>query len=125
MCSSDLNNALRRKLAKRRQLSTLVPIELFSVTGGRLVADATRIKEIRLGGIEVNDLPIAFADVHPFRKLRLMNRPAILLGMDALQLFHRVSVDFANRKVKVLPMPRSALPAQNQMARAPTAAPVG
>jgi hypothetical protein len=31
-----------------------------------------------------------------------MGRPALLLGMDALKLFERVSVDFANRRVKLL-----------------------
>jgi hypothetical protein len=31
-----------------------------------------------------------------------MNRPALLLGMDALQLFSRVSIDFPNRRVRVL-----------------------
>lgn len=46
---------------------------------------------------------MAFADVHPFKKLGLMDRPALLLGMDALRLFERVSVDFPNRRVRLLP----------------------
>ena len=57
---------------------------------------------MRIGDADINDLPIAFADVHPFRQLQLLDRPAILLGMDALQLFRRVSVDFANRRVRLL-----------------------
>ena len=36
------------------------------------------------------------------RRLRLLDRPAVLLGMDALRLFRRVSVDFANRRVRLL-----------------------
>ena len=31
----------------------------------------------------LTDMPIAFADVHPFKKLGLTDRPALLLGMDA------------------------------------------
>jgi hypothetical protein len=31
--------------------------------------------------------------------LKLNARPAILLGMDALKLFDRVVIDFANRRV--------------------------
>ena len=76
--------------------------EVYGVTGGRTQADWTEIKVIRLGGLTINNLPIAFADVHPFRKLDLMDKPAILLGMDALKLFDRVSVDFANREVRLL-----------------------
>lgn len=94
------NEALRRKLTAKGKLKETVPVELVSVTGGRVVADYTRAKRIRLGGILIQDLPVGFADVHPFKQLDLHDRPALLLGMDALQLFTRVSVDFANRKVR-------------------------
>ena len=83
------------------------PIALLSVTGGRVIADQTATKRMQLGGVEINDMPIAFADVHPFRKLDLMDRPALLLGMDVLRLFERISVDFANRRVRLLAPPRS------------------
>jgi predicted aspartyl protease len=97
------NSVLRRKLEQKGKLAFVKPIEIVSVTGGRAPAELTRIGRIRIGDLDINDLPVAFADVHPFRKLELMDRPAILLGMDALQLFDRVSVDFANRKVRLLP----------------------
>ncbi|HEV2865442.1 MAG TPA: retroviral-like aspartic protease family protein [Allosphingosinicella sp.] len=96
------NNALRRRLERRGRLSALRPVQLQSVTGGLLTADYGMARRIRLGGAGINNLPIAFADVHPFRQLRLDDRPAILLGMDALQLFDRVSFDFANRRVRLL-----------------------
>jgi predicted aspartyl protease len=94
------NEALRRKLTSRRKLAATVPIELVSVTGGIVTADYTKISGLVIGGVTLTDMPIAFADVHPFRKLGLTRRPAILLGMDALGVFDRVSVDFANRKVR-------------------------
>jgi predicted aspartyl protease len=97
------NSALRRKLEKRGRIGKTWPIQMLSVTGGRLTADQTVMKEIRLGGINIRNLAVAFSDVHPFRKLDLMDRPAILLGMDALRLFERVSVDFTNREVRLLP----------------------
>jgi predicted aspartyl protease len=103
------NNALRRKLAAKNKLGLLSPIDIVSVTGGRLVADQGVMRKIRLGGMDITAMPIAFADVHPFKKLDLMDRPAILLGMDTLRLFDRVSVDFANRKVRMLAPPQSGL----------------
>jgi predicted aspartyl protease len=96
------NNVLRRKLEEKGRLKTTVPIMLQSVTGGQMAADQTTVKRIRLGGIDINDMPVAFADVHPFAKLGLSKRPALLLGMDALRLFDRVSVDFPNRRVRLL-----------------------
>jgi predicted aspartyl protease len=112
------NEALRRKLQRKGRLGQTRPIEMMSVTGGRMMADQTTVSLIRIGGIDIVNMPIAFADAHPFRKLNLTQRPAILLGMDALQLFQRVSVDFANRRVKILPVPRSQLTPQTQMAQA-------
>jgi len=47
-------------------------------------------------------MPVGFGDVHLFGKLGLRDRPAILLGMDALRLFQRVSVDFARKEVRFL-----------------------
>lgn len=99
---SVANNALRRALERRHRLGATAPIELLSITGGRLEAEYGIAHRVRIGGIDIRDLPIAFADVHPFRQLQLIDRPALLLGMDALQLFERVSVDFANRRVRVL-----------------------
>jgi predicted aspartyl protease len=103
------NNVLRRKLEQRGRLRTTTPIMLQSVTGGQMPADQTTVKRIRLGGIDINDMPVAFADVHPFSKLGLSKRPALLLGMDALRLFDRVSVDFPNRRVRLLGGSRSQL----------------
>lgn len=94
------NEALRRKLAKKKRLAPTTPIELVSVTGGIVPADYTKISGLVMGGVTLTDMPIAFADVHPFRKLGLTDKPAMLLGMDALGVFDRVSVDFANRRVR-------------------------
>jgi predicted aspartyl protease len=112
------NTALRRALSARNRLGTLYPIELLSITGGQLQAEYGVAHRIRIGNIDIQDLPIAFADVHPFRQLQLMDRPAILLGMDAMHLFERVSIDFANRRVRVL-LPGSSMESTNtRMARA-------
>jgi predicted aspartyl protease len=99
---SVANNALRNALQRRGRLGPTRTIQLLSITGGRTDAEYSIARRIRIGGLDINYLPVAFADVHPFRQLQLMDRPALLLGMDALRLFDRVSVDFANRRVRVL-----------------------
>jgi predicted aspartyl protease len=112
------NAALRRKLEAKGRLGPLHPLAVTSVTGGRIAAEQGVMRNIRLGGMEISDMPISFAEVHPFRKLELTERPAILLGMDALRLFERVSVDFANRKVRMLARPHSGLKNGTLLARA-------
>jgi predicted aspartyl protease len=109
------NLALRRALERRHRLGPMAPITMVSVTGGRITAQYSIARQMRIGDADINFMPIAFADVHPFRQLQLLDRPAILLGMDALQLFRRVSVDFANRRVRLL-TPESSQNGTVQMA---------
>jgi len=113
------NSALRAALQRRRRLGRMAPIRMLSVTGGVIDAQYTIARRIRIGGVDIVDLPVAFHDVHPFRQLGLSNRPALLLGMDALQLFERVSVDFANRRVRVLLDDGALLGGEPRMAGAP------
>jgi len=101
------NDALRRRLERRRKLGLVKPIMLLSVTGAERTADYAVANRITLGDAEILNMPIAFSQVHIFEKLNLADRPAILLGMDTLQLFDRVSVDFANRRVRLLRPGRS------------------
>ncbi len=97
------NMALRRRLAARDPLGRIGVMDLIGVTGDRVQAEYALAKRLRLGGVHINDMAIAFADFHLFRYLGLEDRPAILLGMDALRMFERVSIDFANRRVRLLP----------------------
>lgn len=109
---SIANEALRRRLERRGRLGRTVPVELVSITGGRRMVDYGIARRLRIAGAEIENLPIGFADVAPFRKLDLLDRPAILLGMEALRLFERVSLDFATREVRLdlPPVRRSDLP---------------
>lgn len=97
------NLALLNKLAARRRGPTLRTVTLSSVTGGTVEAQYTQIRKIKIAGLTLNHIPVAFTDAEPFRRFGLANKPALLLGMDALRLFERVSVDFANKQVKLLP----------------------
>lgn len=96
------NPILRRKLQERNRLGVSTPIRITSVTGVETIADYTSIKRIRLGGVTMTSMPIAFADLQIFHRLGLEGKPSLLLGMDALRMFDRVSIDFANRNVRFI-----------------------
>ena len=113
------NNALRRRLERRRRLGELHPVRIISVTGGTMNAEYGIARRITIGGAGIRNLPVAFADVSPFRQLDLLDRPAILLGMDALRLFDRVSFDFANRRVRLLLPETSRLDREVRLASLP------
>ena len=101
------NTALRHRLLGRSPRKPPRQVTMTSVTGDPIEAEYTTIREIKIGGLDMRDVPVAFADAQPFKTLGLQRKPALLLGMDALRLFDRVSVDFASRKVRFL-MPDGA-----------------
>ena len=102
------NPALRMQLKRRGKLGTLTPINIISVTGGTTVADYGAIAHAKLGNVTIDSIPVAFADAQIFHRLGLSKKPAMLLGMDVLRGFDRVSVDYANKTVRFL-LPGDAL----------------
>lgn len=94
------NLAMQRLVTNRRSNRVpFVPTTLEAVTGETVAATRTAIKRIKINGMDVNDLPVSFADAQAFRALGLDKRPALLLGMDCLSLFDRVEIDFPNRRI--------------------------
>lgn len=95
------NDALRRRLEKKGRIRLpMSKIDLTSVTGGKISGEYTIVGGLEIGGLRMTDMPLTFAEVHPFEKLGLSNRPAMILGMDALRVFDQVSMDFLNRTVR-------------------------
>lgn len=98
------NPALQRRLMRSNMWTSPVSTTIESVTGEKLPARLAMVKALELGDVHLDDLPIAFADAHIFRQLDLKNEPALLLGMNAMRAFDRVSIDFTSKKVRfVLP----------------------
>ena len=94
------NKALQRRL--RLKSSALTQLNLVDVTGRSVPADYGIAEELLIGRARFGLIPIAFADIAPFKALRLDKKPALFLGMDALRKFDRVAIDFANRKIYFL-----------------------
>ena len=96
------NLALRRLLSKRGAVrsSAAGPSELLDVNGATTLLDYAIVKELRIASLGFENVPIAFADARVFSVLGLKRAPALLLGMEVLQLFGRVSIDFGRRRVR-------------------------
>jgi predicted aspartyl protease len=95
------NLALRDRLVRRRR-AVPQPIPITDVTGRRIIADQAPIGDLRLGSFHLRDVEVAFDDAHAFERFGLTSKPGMLLGMDVLRAFDRVSIDFRRRKVRLL-----------------------
>ncbi len=96
------NEALRRRLVNRGQLKNSGAVQLESVTGDLLNGQYTFVKTVEVGDVTLGNLAVVFAQAHTFDKLGLSERPALLLGMNALRAFKKVSIDFASKKLRVI-----------------------
>ena len=92
------NAALLAAITRRPKL--IGPMEMTSATGRTLRATAFAVDRLDIGGIGFRNVTVAFSDVPPFKRFGLGDKPALLLGMDALRLFRQVSIDFANREIR-------------------------
>ncbi len=99
------NKVLQRRL--RLKSSAMVQISLVDITGRSVQADYGLAEELLIDRARFGVIPIAFADIAPFKALELDKKPALFLGMDALRQFDRVAIDFANRKIYFL-IPKDA-----------------
>jgi hypothetical protein len=77
----------------------LAPVPLISATGQTAMGEFAPLPTLRLGGMAINQVLGIFAPLHIFELWKLVERPAILIGIDVLRHFHDVTLDFARRQV--------------------------
>ena len=106
------NYALRRRLLGPSLINARQTVELVSVTGEKIIGDYMFIRELNFGGIGLKNLAVVFTNAHTFKQLGLDKTPALLLGMNAIRAFKKVSIDFANKKFRVVLPEHSELETQ-------------
>jgi predicted aspartyl protease len=75
--------------------------DLIGVSGNTIPCETASVPRIRLGGLELANMPIGYADAATFRSFHIDDVPAILIGMDVLRTFTTVSVDFGRHEVRL------------------------
>jgi predicted aspartyl protease len=96
------NTPFRRLMSRKSGAREFKRVDLLGVLGDKTSADFTYVGKMRIGGVQLANAAVAFVDAHPFKSFGLSKRPAMLMGIESLRSFRRVSIDFANRKVKFL-----------------------
>ncbi|WP_165188923.1 retroviral-like aspartic protease family protein [Caulobacter soli] len=94
------NMALMRQAIRRQAISAdWADIELQSLTGQTIVGRLAALKTVSLGKVNLRNLPVVFGPVHTFDYWGLSDRPAILIGIDVLNAFESVALDFTRGQV--------------------------
>lgn len=92
-----LRNALRTTPIDQTPLSPKIVVH--GVTGQTAFAQPGSVREMKLAGQRLGATPLLFADLHAFRLLDLIDRPALLIGADILYRFQRVTLDFGRSRM--------------------------
>lgn len=90
------NTALRDRL---KEEATLGRAGIMDVTGAELSSDIVVVNTLQLEGLQLKKSFLLIADSPAFAELDLADKPAMLLGMNHLKAFSRMSVDFTRREV--------------------------
>lgn len=96
------NTALRDRLRTKRSRE----ITATDVNGVDIIGELAVVRDLRIEGLTIKDVPLAFADPPAFEALGLADQPVISLGMQHLKIFDRVAIDFASQRV-LFDLPRN------------------
>ena len=97
-----IGNMALRDLAVTRYPKTIwSQAPILSVTGQTMNAEMADLPSLRIGTLHLPNWPMAFADLHTFRMWNLIDRPAILIGVDILSRFETVCLDFVHDEVRL------------------------
>ena len=106
------NEALRRTLGRKRVLPTTM---IETVMGEKAIAEVLSVHELKIEGLTMVNANIAFLHSPVFAQLDLDKRPAMLLGMNLMRGFDRVSIDFKTGKVRFV-LPGTSMVRETRMA---------
>lgn len=99
------NGALKAAVAGGQSgfAERLFKAPLISATGQTVTGEIAAMPPLRLGGLLIGNMSIAFADLHIFALWELTERPALLVGADVLRQFNSVEIDYGRRQVTFRP----------------------
>lgn len=93
--ASLANNALRERLRAKHAAE----VTTMDVNGVSLMGQMSLVRELTIAGLSLRNVPLTFADAPAFEALGLHDTPVLSLGMQHLELFDRVAIDFSRQRV--------------------------
>lgn len=86
---------------QRRNLPALHQrVGMETIAGEAFSGELMYLPFLRLGGLQLGNVPVVYADMHIFDLWELNKTPAVVLGMDVLRQFDSVSLDFGRSQVR-------------------------
>jgi hypothetical protein len=100
------NLALQRAIFRRNAQSRGQTDQIIGATKDVQEGELMSMPPIHFGSIQIQDAGVTFADMYIFKQWKLLNEPAILIGMDALGLLDTLVIDYRRHELQMR-MPRA------------------
>jgi predicted aspartyl protease len=98
---SAANESLLAALARRNSsFGEMNSIRLIDITGGEILGKVATVNRIRLAALTFSDCPLVIGNFLVFDVWGLRNRPALLIGMNLLRQFAKVSIDYGMEELR-------------------------
>jgi predicted aspartyl protease len=99
---SAANEPLLAAVARRNpSFGEMGSIHLIDITGGEIMGKVAMVNKIRLtAALTFTDCPLVIADFLVFDAWGLRQRPALMIGMNLLRQFGRVSIDYGLQELR-------------------------
>jgi predicted aspartyl protease len=96
------NTAMRQAVRAGTPGAGLEPatVQLYGATGQQTQGEVAEVPKLAIGALRFARFAMAFADLHTFSLWGMQDRPAMMMGMDLLNLFELVLVDFQKNTVR-------------------------
>jgi len=90
----------RGLVAENPDYKVLGTLPITGITGGVIMGKIVRIDRISLHSVNFADAVVAIADMEIFDVWGLGHDPALLIGMNFLRQFQRVSIDYGQKEIR-------------------------
>ncbi len=95
------NLALRNLLSRQRIRSGQAQDEIFGVTGDMQQGLTLAVPPINFGSLQIRSANVTFVDLYIFEQWKLLNEPALIIGMDVLGLLDTLILDYKRRELQL------------------------
>jgi predicted aspartyl protease len=95
------NGALRTALERQLRSQTPTLDEITGATGDTQTGEGRMVSRILIGRVQIQSAHITFGDMQIFRQWRLLEEPALLVGMDILGLVDTLVIDYKRHELMV------------------------
>jgi hypothetical protein len=95
------NLALRDALNERNLSYHGRPDRIIGATLDEQRGELVEAPAIRMGSILVRDSGVTFADIYIFKYWKMLNEPALMIGMDALGTLDTLIIDYRRKELQI------------------------